>query len=67
MAYIQSIDVEIGTGVDSGDGVKFCQNYCCLADKLQQQKLHNDQAHHCWWTPAPARKLSFLFYFLKKI
>jgi hypothetical protein len=29
MTYIQSIDVEIGTGAGSGDGAKFCQNYCC--------------------------------------
>jgi hypothetical protein len=47
MMYIQSIDVEIGTEVGSGDGAKFCQNFCCcyFTDKLQQE-VHNDQAHH---------------------
>jgi hypothetical protein len=47
MAYIQSTDVEIGTGVDNANSAKFCQNYCCcFTDKLQQQEVHNDRAHY---------------------
>jgi hypothetical protein len=37
MVYIELIDVEIGVGVESGDGAKFCQDYyccCSFANKL---------------------------------
>lgn len=40
MAYIQSVDVEISAGAESGDGAKFCWDYyycCCFVDELQQQ------------------------------
>ncbi len=38
MAYIQLATIEIGVGVESGDGAKFCGDYCCyyyFTNKLQ--------------------------------
>jgi hypothetical protein len=40
MVYIQLIEVDIGARAKSGNGDKFCWNYCncyCFVDDLQQQ------------------------------